>query len=273
MSGSAPLLSSPFEFVYTFLVAIALAMGRPMALFSVLPIVTRLGLPDLIKYALALALSINIIGPLVENPAELQTMSPLLLVFIVLKETLIGLALGIVIGAPFWAIEMAGNILDFIRQAPDATIQDPQGSTESSITGTLLSIFAVLLFLSAGGLTTVVGLLYSSYDIWPVKTAFPEVTSDASVRMLDLLDWMFRSAMLIASPLLLLLIISFVILMIITKFIPQLNVFDMSMAFRNITFFAMIQVYSLYIVGYFAKDFSVVKSSLVYLEKILNGGQ
>lgn len=273
MTGTEALLSNPFELIYTYLVAIAMSITRPAAMFSVLPIITRLGLPNFIQYTIAMVLSVNTVGVLVDNPAAIQSMSPMIVAFIALKETFIGLALGIVVGAPFWAIEMAGNILDFIREAPDASMQDPQGATEASMTGTLFAIFATLMFLAAGGLTTISGLLYSSYAIWPTNNAFPAFDAEAPLRILALLDWMLRTSLLVAAPLLLLIIISFVVLMVIAKFVPQLNVFDMSMVFRNVTYFTMFQIYTVYIITYFWAQISTTNLSIGYLERLLNGGQ
>ena len=270
MNGSESVLA--FDVIYTYLVAIAIAMTRPIAVFSVLPIITRLGLPELLKYAIAMVLSLHTISALVANPAALQSMSPMFIAFIALKETLIGVTLGIIISAPFWAIEMSGDILDFIRQAPDASIQDPQGTTESSLSGTLFSIFAILIFLSSGGLTIITGLIYSSYDLWPAHSNFPVIDTAAPIKLLSLLDYMFKTALLVAAPLLLLLLLSFAILAIIAKFVPQINVFDMSMILRNITYFVMIQIYIVYITSYYFPELGTIKSSLSYLERLLNGG-
>ncbi|MDZ4791466.1 MAG: type III secretion system export apparatus subunit SctT [Hyphomicrobiales bacterium] len=253
----------PFvDIVFLYLTALALALPRPLAILSILPVMTRLGLPQFLRTVVSIAISVPIVLSLVSDPAAREPVSSVSVFFICLKEVVLGILIGLVISVPFWVAEAAGNILDLLRQAPDAQMQDPQGTTESSITGTLLSLFIILYFVVMDGLTVIVGLVYSSYDIWPVMQMLPPFDAAAGFKLIALLDTVLKSAFLLAAPLIIFILIAFFILMMIARFAPQTNVFDLSMSFSNVAFFVMLQIYTMYVLDYLPNTLEPIKSTL-----------
>jgi type III secretion protein T len=253
--------SAFIDLVFRYLVALAVSTPRALALFSVLPLTGRLGLPPFFRNAVVLALSIPIILPierqLAANPVPVQA-----IFFLSLKEVVLGLIIGVILGIPFWAIEAAGNIIDFVRQAPDAEVQDPQGTTEASITGTLFSITATFYYIAMGGLTLLFNSVYTSFDIWPPLQPLPAFDPLASAKLISMLDYLLRSALILSAPLVIVMLVSLVALMIIARFTPQINVFDLSMSFRNLAFVIVMQVYALFIFDYFSSEIATVKRLL-----------
>lgn len=69
-----------------------------------------------------------------------------------------------------WAMGMAGELIDNKVGATMSQILDPLSGTTSSLTANLLSRFAQVLFVTAGGLTLLVGMIMASYAIWPLGT-------------------------------------------------------------------------------------------------------
>ena len=185
-----------------------------------------------------------------------------MLVALIVKEAFLGLVLGVLAGTPFWAMEMAGNTLDFIRQAPNADVQDPNGTTESSITGTLFVLFAIVYALAAGGMTTIADLLYQSFRLWPMADFYPALTPEAGEQILKMLQSVMKIAFLLAAPLLLPMLLSLFALLITTRLAPQLNAFDLSMPVRNIAFFALLPVYAAFAADYFIDKVPHAKSIL-----------
>ncbi len=248
------------DLLYLYLISLAVAIPRAYAMFSFLPVTTRLGLPELLRTVTTIALSLPILGHLTAEVHNADSISAFFLLFICLKEAMIGTILGVVLGLPFWAVETAGNILDFVRQAPDAQLQDPQGTTESSITGTLLSIFIVFIFISAGGLRIIADIIYTSYEAWPVLSVLPEVKPDVAMKFVAVLDKLLRSALVLSAPVLLIIVLSFFILVVVARFVQQINVFDMSMSFRNVAFFLTIPIYLMYVLDYLMPEIGTTKS-------------
>jgi type III secretion protein T len=243
-------ISALTQTINLYLMALALAIPRGYAMFSLMPVTTRLGLPELLRAALAIAITIPILDPLAAELKKLESFSELFIVFLCLKEAFLGLVLGVVLGFPFWVLEISGNMLDFVRQAPDAQLQDPQGTTESSITGTLLVVFIVFIFIVTGGLRIISDVIYTSYEAWPILKVLPELKLEELPKFLALFDKMMRSAFVLAAPLLLIVVLAFLILIMTARFVPQINVFDLSMSFRNVAFFAVLPIYLIYVVDY-----------------------
>lgn len=257
--------------VYSALLALAVTIPRPLAMFTILPIMTRLGLPQLMQLAIIIVICLPIVTPLT---TQIQPQLPLSAGYIGMlcaKEAFIGLVMGLVVGIPFWAMEMAGNIVDFVREAPDAEVQDPQGTTEASITGNLFSIFITLYFIALGGLTMLVDIIYSSYEVWPVLSEWPAFNDKGALKIFELADTLMRTALLIAGPLIIFMLIAFLLLMIISRFVPQTNVFDLSMSFRNIAFLLAIQVYVIYIATYVSLQSDYIKGILDKVKGMLSG--
>lgn len=259
-----------FDGVYVYGIAIAISVPRILALFAILPIMSRIGLPVFLQTVIAVAISLPIVIPLVPHLSVDHPLSPFAVGILCLKEAFVGLLLGIVIGVPFFAIEVAGNVVDFVRQAPDAEVQDPQGTTDASITGTLFSIFATLYFLSMGGIGIIADILYRSYDIWPALSNWPSPGVNATSKALAILDQILRSAIVLGAPLIIFILLAFIILIIVVRFTPQINVFDLSMSFRNVAFLIAIQIYALYIISYFSLQTSHIGPTLDVLKGFFN---
>jgi type III secretion protein T len=250
------------DIIYSYLTALAIATPRPFALFSILPIMTRIGLPRILQFTIITALSIPIVAPLSSEIRASSSASAIFLAAMCFKEAFLGLLIGLVMGIPFWIMEVAGNIADFIRQAPDALVQDPQSQTEATITGTLFSIFATLYFIAMGGLTVLVEVIYKSYELWPVLSAWPAANANAPTIVLEFLDRIFHASLVLAGPLLIFTLSAFVIMALVSRFTPQMNFFDLSLSSRNIAFVIAIQIYTIYIISYFNNQSSYLKSTL-----------
>lgn len=255
--------------LYTYLFLLALSISRPAGMFFIFPMITRLGLPETLNTAVILALSMPNVQSHANDIGFIQNSSNLFLATLIIKEALIGLLLGVFAGAPFWAMEMAGNILDFQRQAPNADVQDPNGTTESSITGTLLVLFAIVYAIASGGLQTVAEFLYESYRLWPLADFFPSLHPSAALEVWKMLHSVMKIAFLLAAPLMLPMFLAIFALLITTRLAPQLNAFDLSLPVRNIAFFALLPFYAGFAADYFIDKIPKPISILEALKALL----
>lgn len=257
-------LDTAFNVIFGHLVAFALAIARPTALVMMFPVFVRLSLTGLIRGAFVVALSLPVIPGLVDVLPPVGT-ATVRLAGLALKEALIGGLLGLLLGLPFWAAEVAGDLLDYERQAPDAQLQDPGAMTESTASGTLFIIAAAVLFAAADGLRKVAATLYDSYALWPITDMAPQLQTRAGLLALQLLDRMLRLALVLAFPVLLAMFVGMLGLMVIARFAPQLNVFDLSMAARNLVFFLIMPLYAAFLVYYFGLQLGELSGVLVEL--------
>ena len=141
--------------------------------------------------------------------------------------------------------------------------------SEASISGTLFLLVIIALFVAADGFRTVAESLYESYGIWPVLAPLPEFDGSAAVLALRLLDQLLRLALILAFPVLLTMFLAMMTLMLIARFAPQLNVFDLSMAARNLFFFIVMPLYGTFLVEYFSDEIGGLRHVLENMRRFL----
>ncbi len=246
----------PFELVWHWLLAYGVALGRPLAMISLNPVFTRAQIGGLLRGAIATALAVPMVPRLAAAlPPDLQAV-PLLLLTV--KEAAVGAAIGLLLGVPFWALDVAGDVLDAQRGATQGRLNDPAGFEDVSITGTLLVVTGIALFVLTGGLEMLASLLYGSWEIWPPLAALPALAAQTPVLLLGVLDRITRQGLLLAVPPVLAMLLADVSLMVIAKLAPSLRVDDLALAVRNAVFIAFVPLYAVFLLIYIRQDQAVL---------------
>nr|BAE80244.1 HrcT [Paracidovorax avenae] len=103
----------------------------------------------------------------------LESTGPLVFIALVVKEALIGMLIGFAVSVVFWAAEGIGMLID--NQAGYNNIQqtNPLSGQQSTPVGNLLMQLAIVGFYMLGGMMVFVGLLFDSYDWWPLTGMMP----------------------------------------------------------------------------------------------------
>jgi type III secretion protein T len=229
-----------------------LAMARPMAIVIIVPAFTRLAMTQLLRSAVVFALALPLLPHLVlASGAVTASASPLPL--LIVKEALIGGALGLAIGLPFWAAQAAGDFVDNQRAASAGTLFDPSSGAPATVTGTFFTVVLVAIFYSGGGLRSLLEVLYGSYRVWPAEVLLPQWQGDAGAlgdALLAILDGIVSLGLLLAGPVILLLLAIDFVLGMVGRFAPQLNVFDLSLSAKSAAFLVALLIYW----GFLAQD-------------------
>ena len=224
------------------LLGTVLAMARPMAIVIIVPAFTRLAMTQLLRSAVVFALALPLLPHLVlASGAITAPASPLSL--LIVKEALIGGALGLAIGLPFWAAQAAGDFVDNQRAASAGTLFDPSTGAPATVTGTFFTVVLVAIFYSGGGLRSLLEVLYGSYRVWPAEVLLPQWRGDLGDALLAILDGIVSLGLLLAGPVILLLLAIDFVLGMVGRFAPQLNVFDLSLSAKSAAFLAALLIY------------------------------
>lgn len=233
--------------IYVF--AAAFATARISALFFIMPVFTRVRLSGLLRSGLALALVVPIFPMMVNELSQNQMTSIMILLFL-FKEVIVGGLLALVLGVPFWAAEAAGDIVDLQRGSMMGNLIDPSMTYETSITGTLLAIITIMVFISAGGLGFTLHSLYVSYNIWPVGNIIPELTEQTVFVFLDLLTRIMVMSITLMFPLITSFLLSDIVFAFIARASPHLNIFALSLVVKTLVYCVVFAVYSSFLIGY-----------------------
>ena len=245
--------SALFEQTWHWLLAYGVALARPLAMLSLNPVFTRMQVTGLLRGAVASALAVPLVPRLALTLAP-ETRGAIGLLLLTGKEAVIGAALGLLLGAPFWALDVAGDVLDAQRGATQGRLNDPAGFEDVSITGTMLMVTGVVLFVLTGGLETLADLLYGSWRIWHPLSAWPSADQRTPLLLLGLLDRVTRQGLLLALPVVIAMLLADVSMLVVARLAPQLRVDDLALSARNVVFVIVMPLYAVFLLAYMRED-------------------
>ncbi|MCL5677315.1 MAG: flagellar biosynthetic protein FliR, partial [Firmicutes bacterium] len=160
--------------------------------------------------------------PLVPDPAKLPPdLSGWALA--ALKEVAVGLVMGYVANLVFVAAQVAGGFLDIEVGFGITNIIDPHTGQSLPLVGNFLQLLAFLLFLLTNGHHLLIAALVKSFHVIPVGEAVAGPNArDALVAMFGA---MFATGVKLAAPVIGALFLANLALGIISRTVPQLNLF------------------------------------------------
>jgi flagellar biosynthetic protein FliR len=194
---------------------------RALALFTSLPVLGQRVVPVRVRIALAFFIAVAAQATLPAMPAvALDSMAALLLAA---QQVLVGLALGFAVRIVFAAIELGGEMIGLQMGLNFASFFDPATASQTNGVGRLFGAMVALLFVVIDGHLAVIAALVQSFTAFPVST---EVLG--WLRTLQPQLWgaeVFQLGLWIALPLVGMLLFINIVLGVISRVAPQINVF------------------------------------------------
>lgn len=185
--------------------------------------------PAAVRNALALALSLMAYPVAAVDPA-LRGDDYLWWTGMLVKEALVGLVLGYLLGLPLALFESFGTLIDTQSGSNSAATYDPLAGHELGVTGALLRNLGVTLIAASGALLGAVQIVLWSYRVWPVSRLVPPALEDgAAPHVLPLFDALMGKLILLAFPVVFTMLALELAIGRINRSVPQLNVFTVAM--------------------------------------------
>lgn len=210
--------------------SVALTMPRLLSMFAVVPFLSGQMLTGWVRSGLILMLAL-FMSPVA---GDMPSVGVGMWLLIASKEALIGLLLGLGFGIFIWAIQSVGDLIDFQTGSGNASFFDPAAGHENGPTGEFLGWLAITLFVLAGGLLAMLGVLLDSYRVWPVATFFPDmgvVIEQFAIRQGDtLFTWIVK----LAAPVITVLLLVELGAGLIGRAAPQLNIFQFAQPLKSL---------------------------------------
>jgi flagellar biosynthetic protein FliR len=214
-----------------------LVLVRVTGLFVVAPIFGRRNIPTYYKvgfsFFIALIMMNTISVGALENFTNVWEFAPL-----VLKEFIVGVALGYVGYIVFSSIYIAGQIIDMKIGFGVVNVVDPQSNIQVPITANFYTTITMLIFLMSGGHHLIIRALHQSYNMVSIGEA--SFTTILMEDILRLFGSVFSIGFKIAVPIVAAVFVADIGLGIIAKTVPQLNVFVVGMPLKIAMGFAII---------------------------------
>lgn len=238
----------------TSLYLFSLSTARLAAAFVLMPYLSKSTLGSaMIRNGVVASLCL-FLYPIVAQGYKEQTLLSWLTLAILCKEILLGLLLGFIINIPFWAVEGVGFFIDNQRGAAMAGSLNPGSGSEASPLGLVFFQALITLFFISGSFLVLLGVLYKSYDIWPVFEFLPELGANWIAFFLDQVDFLMRLIVLVAAPIIIGMFLAELGLALISRFAPQLNVFVLAMPIKSAVAIAILVIYASVIIQYFSEQ-------------------
>jgi len=262
---SVPWPLAPLE---PYLTAASLAITRMLAMLLVMPAFTRLGTTGVVRTGIALVAALPVI-PVVAQAVAPFTLTPATIAVLTAKEAIVGALLGLMLGIPLWAAQAAGDMLDLQRGASMATLANPSQAEEVSVSGTLFELTMLALFYASGGVAVALGVIYDSYALWPAAATLPQFGPSTGLILLRALDSVITLGLMLAAPLVLCLFVADIVLALLSRAAPNLNVFDLSFSLKSLLFAALLVLYCAFLIGYMRSDLLLLEGVSRRIETIL----
>jgi flagellar biosynthetic protein FliR len=170
---------------------------------------TRVGLAALIAIVMM---------PLLPAPPVLSSAQA---IPVLIQQILIGVAMGFSMRLVFAAFEMAGDLLGLQMGLAFAQFIDPARGTQTPLIGSFLGVLASLVFLVIDGHLLVIAAVVQSFELIPISANL-SVVNTQNIAMAGSI--MFMLALQIALPVMAAVLISNIVLGILARAAPQLNV-------------------------------------------------
>jgi flagellar biosynthetic protein FliR len=200
------------------LAAFGIVLVRIGMLVAATPLFGGTWAPAQVKVGLTVMLAL-VVMPLVSLPA-LDT--PAAIALATAHEALVGLALSFSARVLLSAAELGGYLIGFQLGFGYAAIVDPQSGVRNNLLAALYGTLTLVAFLAANVHHAVIRLLVASYDSVPVVTvaAVDKSLVQTVARMLGLL---FTTGAQLAAPVVLVLVIVELVMGVISRAAPSLN--------------------------------------------------
>ena len=194
------------------------------------PVFNRKEIAGMVKLALAFLLTI-IITPIVKPSAPPADFMLLLLVLNFAAGAIIGYIAQVII----LAIEAGGDMINTQMGLSSAMVMDPSTNSQTSILSRVITLLGLLIFMEVGGFYWIINALIRSFEIFPIYAV--SIPLDKIINLdylVTITSNVLYVGLQIASPVLLATLGQDIILGVISKTAPQVNVFQLSFLFKPV---------------------------------------
>ena len=235
-----------------------IVFARLLGFIRFAPVFNRKEIAAPVKLSFAFILTV-IITPMLNPSMPPADISPILLI---LLNFAAGAIIGYIAQIIILAIESGGDMINTQMGLSSAMVMDPSTNSQTSILSRVITLLGLVIFMEIGGFYWLINALIRSFTIFPVyAVAIPlEKIINLDYLVLTTSNVLYMGLQ-IASPVLLATLGQDIILGVISKTAPQVNVFQLSFLFKPV-FGAAIMIWILPMLINVISDFFLSFSSI-----------
>lgn len=229
------LLSDPYKYLDTFFMIVVRISG----LFILVPIFSNRNIPMMVKVCLVFCLSIIVLN-LGNVYSPVSSTNVVEYAGLLVKELFVGWMIGLGAYFVYSILNLAGQFIDQQIGFSMVNVFDPMSQVQLSITGSLYYYLVITLTLVTNAHHYFIKAIVRSFDIIPIgDVAFTPFLYNSVVYFMN--DF-FLIALQIAAPVFLVVLVADIILGILARTAPQLNLFVIGFPLKILLGLAVLMV-------------------------------
>lgn len=222
-------LMKMFPMMNTYLAAGIFIFARLLGFIRLAPVFNRKEIPSLVKLSFVLVLTIVLTSVVKPDVNVIKDSFALSIVLNIVVGAMIGYMAQLIL----IAVEAGADMINMQMGLSSAMVLDPTTSSQVSILGKAFSLLGLLIFIQLGGIYWLIQALIRSFEIFPLgATSIPLQQLVNMDYLIELSSNVLFMGLQIASPVLLATLGQDIILGVISKTAPQVNVFQLSFLFK-----------------------------------------
>lgn len=198
-----------------------LVLARVTPLFFIAPLFSSSLIPPRVRGIVAVAIAIGL-TPIAMHGQQVPT-DALTLAALVIEGLLVGLGFAFSLAVLLAAVESAGSLIDVISGFSYGNLINPMNGQDSAVISRFYSLVGTLIFLVIGGDAWTLRGMARTFQLVPL-TRGPQLRSLLGGTE-HVFSTIFTAALEVAAPVLVALLITDVAFGVVSRVVPQLNVF------------------------------------------------
>jgi len=225
------------EFSLPLLQGFFICLARVGSMIAVIPVFSGGQVPVQMRIGIAVLFSL-VSFPIVEAFIPSQSLAPLELILLASQEVILGLMVGFLAQLVFMAAEFAGSLIGYEMGFAAANIFDPVNQRQVALISQFQGVFAILLFVVLDIHHLFLEAIVSSFEMLPPGSL--DLRGGAVPMLMQVANHSFALSIKMVAPIIVLLLLSNLILGVMSRVFPQLNVLMLSFPLKiGISFLVM----------------------------------
>ncbi|TCS89673.1 flagellar biosynthetic protein FliR [Keratinibaculum paraultunense] len=203
-----------------------LVLVRTSGIFLISPFFSSQNVPNVMKIGFSIILS-----ALITLTLDIKVdYTDITFVSIIIKELMVGFVIGFISYAFFSTFYVMGQIVDMKIGFGMINVMDPQHRVQVPLMGNFYYILAFLLLLSINGHHIIINALIDSYKFIPIGKFV--IKEKSTFLLVDVLAKSFATGFKLSAPVVIIILLTDLFLGILSRTIPQMNVFVVGMPLK-----------------------------------------
>ena len=216
-----------------------LTFSRAGAMIMLLPVIGDAGVPIRVRLAFALAVTAALTSATAQYYPSVSP-PPMELAVLIAREATAGVLVGAMARLIMSALDTAGFLIASQTGLAFAQAFDPTQGSQSAMVSTFLSLVGALLVFETGLHHLALGAISGSYVLLPPNGALP--TADLAELAVTLAAGAFALGLQLAAPFLVFGLIVYAVLGLVSRMMPQLQVFFLAMPLNIMSGFVLLML-------------------------------